>query len=88
MYNVPFVVLLIVVNVLKAEELVPSVALVVTRPVGTLPVEHASAVSKVAQYWNSIDWIAVLVGTVKSNRWSTVPPGSEPPTGVVAEGSV
>jgi hypothetical protein len=56
---------------------VPSVALVVTSPVGIVQVPAA-----VVQYWNLIDPILLLLGAgiVKLNRCRTTPLGFDPPS--------
>jgi hypothetical protein len=72
-YGEPFV-LLFNVNVV-APDCDPIVAEVVTRPVGIVQVPPA-----LRQYVNWIDPTVAVVGTVKLNKWLTVPPALEPPS--------
>ena len=79
MYGEPFVVAVRVVPVAQPLT-VPSVALVVDKPVG---ITHAATLA-VVQYSNFIDPILVPEGIVKLNWWPTTPLGLEPPSVPVA----
>jgi len=57
----------------------PTAADVVRSPVGVVHVPPMST-SAVVQYWNFIDWIEVVDGSVKVNKCFTTPLGIEPPS--------